>query len=179
MNLSLNHAGSLFSVTKLHMLRLSSTWNCYQLLFNTQMEWSVYYLTLIREGTKHLTVECHLTSLSLVQCTQPYLPIPVYQIFFFPFHIPLTYKPSSKFILQTDQQKIELLYLHPIQLCLQMEKLRQHESTLFDIACISGTDTRLTQNPGSSQHENSDINPGSCPLPPYKQVYSSTYLRSY
>lgn len=37
---------------------------------------------------------------------------------------------------------------HSMQLCLQM---RQHESTFFDIVCISGTNFRYAQNPGGPQ----------------------------
>lgn len=100
------------AVTKLHMLRLSSTWNCYQLLFNTQMEWSEHYLILIREGTKHLTVECHLTSLPLVQCTQPYSPIPVYQIFFF---FPRTINLQAKFQIHfTNRPRKDRALLSPL-----------------------------------------------------------------
>lgn len=53
-NLALNRARSFFPVTKLFMLRLSSTGNCYQLLSNNQMEWSQHHLTLIKERGKHL-----------------------------------------------------------------------------------------------------------------------------
>lgn len=37
---------------------------------------------------------------------------------------------------------------HSMQLCLHM---RQHESTFIDIACISGTNLRHSQDPGSPQ----------------------------
>lgn len=46
--------GHFFPVTKLCMLGLSSTRNCYQLLSNIQMKWSQHYLILIKERGKHL-----------------------------------------------------------------------------------------------------------------------------
>ena len=54
MTLALNQAGSFFSSYKIVYARLSSTRNCYQLLSNTQTEWSQHYLTLIEERGKHL-----------------------------------------------------------------------------------------------------------------------------
>ena len=54
MTLALNQAGSFFSSYKIVYARFSSTRNCYQLLSNTQIEWSQHYLTLIEERGKHL-----------------------------------------------------------------------------------------------------------------------------
>lgn len=52
--LALNQAGSFFSSHKIVYARFSSTKNCYQLLSNTQIEWSQCYLTLIEKRGKHL-----------------------------------------------------------------------------------------------------------------------------
>lgn len=112
--------GHFFPVTKLRMLGLSSTRNCYQLLSNIQMKWSQHYLMLIKERKTSEAAESH-------QC-----------------------QVLSPFYRQTNKRLSS--FISPfMQLCLQMEKLWQHESTFMDIAYISGTNIRPAQNPESSQ----------------------------
>ena len=114
--LALNQAGSFFSSHKIVYARFSSTKNCYQLLSNTQIEWSQCYLTLIEKRGKHLKQQKNSNAK-------------------FPTHV--TDKPTKDWTLLS----------HSMQLCLQMEKLRQHESIFIDITCISGTTIRTQELP--------------------------------
>lgn len=93
-----------FPGSKLCMLRLSSTGNCYQLLSNTQIEWSQHYLTLIKERGKHLKQQnaidakfpIHFTNLSTKDCAFiPYLMQLYLQIVKLRQHDPLSLTLSA------------------------------------------------------------------------------------
>lgn len=76
-----------FSNYKIACAKTFQYWIWLSSPFNPQMEWSQHYLTLLRRRGKLLTAECHLAYLPLIQYTQPYCLLPVYQIF-----PPLLYK---------------------------------------------------------------------------------------
>ena len=61
-----------------------------------------------------------------------------------------------------------------MQLRLQMEKLRQHESTFIDIAALVGQ----TSYREVLRHRDTDVHPSFCLMAPHKPASRSMYLRS-